>query len=169
MSTRAAALQPGPFIARSRANEARSPASLPTTSSYMTSSLGRAEAPQAVLLPICSCSSCLSSYLGLHYKELLYGALKGSSHSLLFLLLAACFVKADSCIQHRTFLCARARYPLMIPCLFSFLFVCVFLLPPLLATCISESPALLFDACLSVFFLDAVSHSPPARLISHFL
>lgn len=103
MSTRAAALQPGPFMARSRANEARSPASLPhslpPTSSYMTSSLGRAEAPQAVLLPICSCSSCLSSYLGLHYKEVLYGALKGSSHSLLFLLLASRFVKADTCIQ----------------------------------------------------------------------
>lgn len=106
MSTRAAALQPGPFMARSRANEARSPASppalhhsLPPTSSYMTSSLGRAEAPQAVLLPICSCSSCLSCYLGLHYKEVLYGALKGSSHSLLFLLLASRFVKADSCIQ----------------------------------------------------------------------
>lgn len=98
----------------------------PPTSSYMTSSLGRAEAPQAVLLPICSCSPCLSAYLGLHYKELLYGALKGSSHSLLFLLLASCFVKADFCIQHRTF-CAHALAILLCSCFAFFSFcLCVF-------------------------------------------
>lgn len=37
-----------------KAASAHSPASLPPTSSYMTSSLGRAEVPQAVLLSICS-------------------------------------------------------------------------------------------------------------------
>lgn len=37
-----------------KAASARSPASLPPTASYMTSSLGHAEVPQAVLLSICS-------------------------------------------------------------------------------------------------------------------
>lgn len=57
MQTRGAAFSLGHLIARSRANKAASacsPASLPPVSSYMTSSLGHAEVPQAVLLTICS-------------------------------------------------------------------------------------------------------------------
>lgn len=106
------------------------PSSPPPTSSNMTSSLGRAEAPQAVLLPICSCLSCLSSYLGLHYKEDLYGALKGSSHSLLFLALASRFVEANSCIQRvfypELFVCTRVLSSLLPPTPIFCLLVCFF-------------------------------------------
>lgn len=115
--------------------------SLPPTSSYMTSSLGRAEAPQAVLLPICSRSPCLPSYLGLHYKEPLYGALKR------FLSFPPVPASRVSLCKSRL-LCATPNFffPLVPPppCFATFLFVCVFLLPPPLSTCTSEFPVLPF-------------------------
>lgn len=137
-----------------------SPSHPPPTSSYMTSCLGCAAAPQAVLLPICSCASCSPSYLGLHYKGLLYGR-------------AQRFLSFPPVPPPRISLCKRRLlYPAhnfspAPPPLPSFLLVGAFL-----ATCVSES--LPFDACLSVFcfffffFLpDAVSHSPPAHLAPH--